>query len=81
MDEKLDIDATTWRRVSPLLDTALDLPPQMRAGWLAALPAQHADLGRGDPGAIQGRHGVRHVGDEGIELRCIKLNHRFGHAV
>ena len=44
MDEKLDIDATTWRRVSPLLDTALDLPPQMRAGWLAALPAQHADL-------------------------------------
>ena len=44
MDGKLDIDATTWRRVSPLLDAALDLPPPQRAGWLAALPAQHADL-------------------------------------
>ena len=44
MDGRLDIDAPTWRRVSPLLDAALDLPPQVRLGWLEALPAQHADL-------------------------------------
>ena len=44
MDGRLDIDAPTWRRVSPLLDAALDLPPQDRAGWLEALPSQHADL-------------------------------------
>ena len=44
MEGSLDIDAPTWRRASPLLDAALDLPPQDRATWLEALPAQHADL-------------------------------------
>ena len=44
MEGGLDIDAPTWRRVSPLLDAALDLAPQDRAAWLQALPAQHADL-------------------------------------
>ena len=44
MDKGLGIDAQTWSRVSPLLDDALDLPPQERAAWLAALPPQHADL-------------------------------------
>ena len=38
------IDAATWSRVNPLLDAALDLPPAERAGWLATLPPQHADL-------------------------------------
>ena len=32
-------DATTWARLSPLLDEALDLPPSERAAWLAALQA------------------------------------------
>ena len=44
MEGGLDIDAPKWRRVSPLLDAALDLPPQDRAAWLQALPAQDADL-------------------------------------
>ena len=44
MEKRLGIDEKTWSRVSPLLDDALDLPPQDRAAWLAALPAQHADL-------------------------------------
>ena len=44
MDKRLGIDEKTWSRVSPLLDDALDLPPQARAAWLAALPPQHADL-------------------------------------
>ncbi len=44
MNLRLDIDAETWSRVSALLDEALELPPQARAAWLAALPAQHADL-------------------------------------
>jgi len=33
-----------WKRLSPLLDAALDLPPFEREAWLAALPAEHADL-------------------------------------
>ena len=40
----LGIDAPTWRRVSPLLDAALDLPAHEREAWLAALPAAHDDL-------------------------------------
>ncbi|HTU66291.1 MAG TPA: serine/threonine-protein kinase [Steroidobacteraceae bacterium] len=36
--------ATHWKRLSPLLDAALDLPPSERAAWLAALPPEHADL-------------------------------------
>ena len=44
MDRGLGIDAQTWSRVSPLLDDALDLPPQDHAAWLESLPSQHADL-------------------------------------
>src|SRR5688572_13476848 len=44
MANDFGIDAQTWSRVGPLLDDALDLPPQDRAAWLAALPAEHADL-------------------------------------
>jgi eukaryotic-like serine/threonine-protein kinase len=44
MDKRLGIDEKAWSRVSPLLDEALDLPPQARSAWLAALPPQHADL-------------------------------------
>jgi serine/threonine-protein kinase len=36
--------AANWKRLSPLLDAALDLPAAQRAGWLAALPPEHADL-------------------------------------
>lgn len=38
------ISAADWKRISPLLDAALDLPPAQRAAWLAALPDEHADL-------------------------------------
>jgi len=40
----LPIAAADWKRLSPLLDAALDLPPRERAAWLAALPAEQADL-------------------------------------
>jgi serine/threonine-protein kinase len=40
----MPITATDWKRLSPLLDEALDLPPAERAAWLASLPPQHADL-------------------------------------
>ena len=40
----MPITAAAWKRLSPLLDAALDLPPAQRAAWLAALPAEHADL-------------------------------------
>ena len=40
----MPISAADWKRLSPLLDAALDLPPAQRAAWLASLPAQHADL-------------------------------------
>ena len=33
-------DAPTWKRLSPLLDEALDLPEADRAAWLAALQAR-----------------------------------------
>ena len=33
-----------WKRLSPLLDAALDLDPGEREGWLAALPPDQADL-------------------------------------
>jgi len=36
--------AAHWKRLSPLLDAALDLPRSERAAWLAALPPEHADL-------------------------------------
>jgi len=40
----MPITAADWKRLSPLLDEALDLPPAERAGWLASLPPEQADL-------------------------------------
>jgi tetratricopeptide (TPR) repeat protein len=40
----LDLDRSTWQRLSPLLDQALALPAAERTAWLQALPAEHADL-------------------------------------
>jgi eukaryotic-like serine/threonine-protein kinase len=40
----MPITATDWKRLSPLLDEALDLPPAERVAWLASLPTEHADL-------------------------------------
>ena len=40
----MPITAAAWKRLSPLLDAALDLPPAQRAAWLAELPVEHADL-------------------------------------
>jgi serine/threonine-protein kinase len=40
----MTINVALWKRISPLLDTALDMPPAQRAAWLAALPAEYADL-------------------------------------
>ncbi|MEO8061726.1 MAG: serine/threonine-protein kinase [Pseudomonadota bacterium] len=40
----MTIAAADWKRLSPLLDAALDLAPPERAAWLASLPAEHADL-------------------------------------
>jgi eukaryotic-like serine/threonine-protein kinase len=40
----MPITATHWKRLSPLLDEALDLPPARRAAWLASLPPEHQDL-------------------------------------
>jgi serine/threonine-protein kinase len=33
-----------WKRLSPLLDAALDLEPGEREAWIAALPSEQADL-------------------------------------
>jgi eukaryotic-like serine/threonine-protein kinase len=44
MQPDLCIDAATWRRINPLLDAALDLPPSQRPAWLQALPARHDDV-------------------------------------
>ena len=40
----MPITAADWKRLSPLLDAALDLAPAERAAWLATLPPEHADL-------------------------------------
>jgi eukaryotic-like serine/threonine-protein kinase len=40
----MPITAAEWKRLSPLLDLALDLPPAQCAAWLASLPPEHADL-------------------------------------
>ena len=40
----MPITAADWKRLSPLLDAALDLAPPERAAWLAKLPPEHADL-------------------------------------
>jgi eukaryotic-like serine/threonine-protein kinase len=41
MNATLGIDAATWRRISPLLDEALELPLAQHKAWLAA---QHDDV-------------------------------------
>jgi len=40
----MPITAADWKRLSPLLDAALDLAPAQREAWLAMLPPEHADL-------------------------------------
>jgi serine/threonine-protein kinase len=35
------MEVATWTTVSRLLDYALDLPPEARAGWLDSLPAEY----------------------------------------
>jgi serine/threonine-protein kinase len=40
----MTISPADWKRLSPLLDQALDLAPAQRAAWLASLPHEHADL-------------------------------------
>jgi len=40
----MPITAADWKRLSPLLDAALDLAPSERPAWLANLPPEHADL-------------------------------------
>jgi serine/threonine-protein kinase len=40
----MSITAADWKRLSPLLDTALDLEPAQREAWLETLPSEHADL-------------------------------------
>jgi serine/threonine-protein kinase len=40
----MPIITAEWKRLSPLLDAALDLQPAQREAWLATLPAEHADL-------------------------------------
>ena len=44
MTNGLGIDASTWARLNPLLEQALDLRPAERAAWLEALPLPCADL-------------------------------------
>jgi len=38
------IDSVDWKRLSQLLDEALDLEPAQRAQWLRSLGPEHADL-------------------------------------
>jgi serine/threonine protein kinase len=40
----MPITAADWKRLSPLLDVALDLAPAERAAWLSTLPPEHSDL-------------------------------------
>src|SRR5215469_7197211 len=45
MDESnFRLPSEQWHLLRRLLDTALDLPAASRGAWLAALPAQHAEL-------------------------------------
>ncbi|HET9864301.1 MAG TPA: serine/threonine-protein kinase [Steroidobacteraceae bacterium] len=54
----MPIFAAQWKRLSPLLDAALDLAPAERAEWLAALPAEHADLREALTELLTGRGGM-----------------------
>src|SRR5262245_25897620 len=38
------VDADRWRRLSPYLDEALEIPREHRAAWLTSLDARDADL-------------------------------------
>ncbi|HKU13216.1 MAG TPA: serine/threonine-protein kinase [Steroidobacteraceae bacterium] len=38
------LDASTWERIAPYLDSALDLEPGERETWIAALTARHPDI-------------------------------------
>ncbi|MBL8307742.1 MAG: serine/threonine protein kinase [Rubrivivax sp.] len=44
MTKALPCPPQHWREFSALLDEALALPPEARAGWLAALPASQAPM-------------------------------------
>jgi eukaryotic-like serine/threonine-protein kinase len=41
---RLQIDPRRWAELNSLLDTALDLPPERRDGWLAALDSRYEGL-------------------------------------
>ncbi len=56
LSNAMPITAAHWKRLSPLLDAALDLPPAQRAAWLAALPPEHADLRESLARAARARH-------------------------
>jgi serine/threonine protein kinase len=47
-----------WKRLSPLLDAALDLDPAEREAWLAALPPDQADLRDPLRELLAGRPGI-----------------------
>jgi serine/threonine-protein kinase len=51
----LPADPLRWRRVSALLDEALDLAPESRSAWLAALRTDQPDLAD-EVGALLGLH-------------------------
>lgn len=44
MGTGLGIDAAVWARISPLLEQALDVPPEQRDAWLDSLPLQDVGL-------------------------------------
>ncbi|HEU4593411.1 MAG TPA: protein kinase [Steroidobacteraceae bacterium] len=54
----MPIFAAQWKRLSPLLDAALDLSPAERPAWLAALPPEHADLRDSLAELLAGRPGT-----------------------
>jgi eukaryotic-like serine/threonine-protein kinase len=47
-----------WKRLSPLLDAALDLDPAEREAWLAGLPQDQADLREPLRELLAGRPGI-----------------------
>ena len=40
----MKIEPEAWRRLSPLLDQWLELPEELRAGWIENLGPEHAAL-------------------------------------
>jgi len=59
----VDIDHTSWQRLSPLLDEALDLPAEQRAQWLARLRDHDPELAAEIDTLLDE---ARAVGDEGF---------------